>query len=107
MRSPEEMAQVTGRFVKEHYAAWPSVVQAAGLPEANNPTGQYYKAAYIGLADAYWHGGKGGGDSYAAILSTAKDDQSSAMSALRNTAYYKQSGKSRQKTLELGVKIMR
>lgn len=107
VRSPEEMAQVTGRFVKEHYAAWPSVVQAAGLPEANNPTGQYYKAAYIGLADAYWHGGKGGGDSYAAILSTAKDDQASAMSTLRSTAYYKQSGKSRQKTLELGVKIMR
>jgi hypothetical protein len=118
VRSPEEMAQVTGRFVKEHYKGWGSVVEAAGLPDSNATVSRVYegggmrdpssyRAAYIGLADAWWHGGKGGGDSYAAILLKAKTDAAGALSDLKGTTYYKQSGKSRQKSLELGVQVIR
>lgn len=107
VRSPEEMAQVTGRFVKEHYKDWAEVSQSAGLPAANDQLSQYYKPAYIGLADAYWHGGKGGGVSYANILVKAKQDMGSAMDDLKATVYYKQSGKSRRQVLELGLKAMR
>ena len=107
VRSPEEMAQVTGRFVKEHYKDWAEVSSSAGLPDANDQLSQYYKPAYIGLADAYWHGGKGGGVSYANILVKAKQDMASAIADLKGTAYYKQSGKSRRQVLELGLKSVR
>lgn len=118
VRSPEEMAQVTGRFVKEHYKGWGTMVQAAGLPDSNTTVSRVYeggggrdpssyRAAYIGLADAWWHGGRGGGESYAAILLKAKDNITEALGDLRSTSYYKQSGKSRQKALELGVQVVR
>lgn len=107
VRSPEEMAQVTGRFVKEHYKDWAEVSRSAGLPEANDQLSQYYKPAYIGLADAYWHGGKGGGVSYAAILTKAKQDVAGALVDLKATAYYQQSGKSRRQALEAGVRVVR
>lgn len=107
VRSPEEMAQVTGRFVKEHYKDWTEVSKSAGLPDANDQLSQYYKPAYIALADAYWHGGKGGGVSYAAILTKARQDVAEAMTDLKATAYYKQSGKSRRQALEAGISAVR
>lgn len=117
VRSPEEMAQVTGRFVKEHFKDWGTVVNAAGLPPTDavavgGAGGGFipqtaYRAAYIGLADAYWHGGKGGGDSYAAILSKAKEDPAGALADLKGTVYYKQSGTSRRQYLEAGIRVVR
>lgn len=100
---PKKMAALTGRFVKEHYKDWSQWLDTAGLPGADSVMGKRYRSAYIGLADAAWHGGSGGATQYASAIKLAQTDKAAALEKLKSTAFYKQSGPDRKKYLEQGI----
>lgn len=100
----EAMAQLTADFAKDkQYKNWNQWVNQAGLPSTVGRLDSRYNSAYIGLADAAWHGGEGGAAMYAKALSTVKTDRAGAFKLLKESSVYKQSGTQRRKYLEQGL----
>lgn len=104
--NPQALAEMTGKFVKQHYKNWDQWLGTAGIPGGDSTNAARYRSAHIALADAAWHGGEGGGEKYASILSMAKTDKAKAMSTLQQTAFYKQSQPYRKQILEQGIKSL-